>query len=145
MVGDAAAARRVAFQPKGSAASDRYEGPAAAPFNQAEKAVSDDDKAAMGAGRPEPLRARVNLGLVSIFYEGLSVIAVLGPLSGILCFIYLFYALPQLKLARATFAMPPDDIEDRLAQAMAAIALTIEPNSQIGHSFTFRALGSRLV
>ena len=28
---------------------------------------------------------------------------------------------------------------------MAAVGFTIEPNSQISHSFTFRSLGSRLV
>jgi hypothetical protein len=50
----------------------------------------------------------------------------------------------RLRLVRATFILPPDRIKDRLAQAMAAIGFTIEPHSQVGHSFTFRALGSRL-
>lgn len=46
---------------------------------------------------------------------------------------------------RITFAMQPDGSEERLAQVMTAIGFTIKPHSQIGHSFTFRALGSRLV
>jgi len=85
------------------------------------------------------------LTLMSIFYEGLSATALLAPLSGIACCICLFWNLPQLKLVRATFAIESDDIEDRLAQAMAMIGFTTEPNSQIGHSFTFRARGVRLV
>jgi hypothetical protein len=53
--------------------------------------------------------------------------------------------LPRFKLVRATFVMPPDGIEDRVVQAMAASGLAMEPHSQIGNSFTFRTLGSRLV
>jgi hypothetical protein len=40
-------------------------------------------------------------------------------------------------------AAGPD--QDQVAHATAAIGLTIEPHSQIGHSFTFRGFGLRLV
>jgi hypothetical protein len=86
------------------------------------------------------------LGVMAIFYEGFSLVKLWGLLSvlagGIPVY---FYILPASKIVRATFLMSPDAIEDRVAQAMAAIGFTIEPHSQIGNTFTFRALGSRLV
>ena len=81
------------------------------------------------------------LSMAAIFVEGFSTAKLTGVLIPFLC---LIYVLPHSKLVRVTFAMQPDDIEDRLAQAMAAIGFTIEPNSQLGHSFIFRSLGSRL-
>jgi hypothetical protein len=86
------------------------------------------------------------LTLMAIFYEGFSLIKLWGLLSAIAGGITLyFYILPASKVVCATFVMQPDGIEDRVARAMAAIGFTIEPHSQIGHSFTFRTLGSRLV
>ena len=85
------------------------------------------------------------LGLVAVFHEGLSATTLIGPLILAPFCVFSLYNLPQLKLVRAAFAIQSDDIEDRLAQAMAMIGFTIEPNSQIGHSFTFRARGARLV
>jgi hypothetical protein len=86
------------------------------------------------------------LTLIAIFYEGFSLVKLWGLLSVIagLIIVY-FYMLPASKVVRATFVMPPDGIEDRVTQAMAAIGFTIEPHSQIGNSFTFRATGARLV
>jgi hypothetical protein len=84
------------------------------------------------------------VGLAAILVEGFSTTKLVGLFLSIAgCFCLL--ALLKLGLVRVTFVMQPDEIEDRLAQAMAAIGFTIEPHSQIGHSFTFRALGSRLV
>jgi len=86
------------------------------------------------------------LALMAIFYEGFSLVKLWGLLSvmasGITVY---FYMLPASKVVCATFVMPPDGIEDRVAQAMAASGFTIEPHSQIGNSFTFRATGARLV
>jgi hypothetical protein len=84
------------------------------------------------------------VGLAAILVEGFSAAKLVGPFLSIAGFFWLL-RLFKLGLVRVTFVMQPDGIEDRLAQAMAAIGFTIEPNSQIGHSFTFRALGSRLV
>lgn len=84
--------------------------------------------------------------LIAIFYEGFSLVKLWGLLSVIAGVITVyFYMLPASKVVRATFVMPLDGIEDRVAQAMAAIGFTIEPHSQIGNSFTFRATGARLV
>jgi hypothetical protein len=84
--------------------------------------------------------------LISIFYEGFSLIKLWGLLSvtagGITVY---FCILPASKVVRATFVIQPDGIEDRVVQAMATIGFTIEPQSQIGNSFTFRATGTRLV
>jgi hypothetical protein len=48
---------------------------------------------------------------------------------------------------RVKFAMENNGIEDELAQAMAEIGFTVEPQSRIGNSFTFSSAttGSRLV
>jgi Mn2+/Fe2+ NRAMP family transporter len=84
--------------------------------------------------------------LISIFYEGFSLIKLWGLLiviAGVIT-VY-FYMLPASKVVRATFVIQPDGIEDRVAQAMATIGFTIEPHSQFGNSFTFRATGTRLV
>jgi hypothetical protein len=59
--------------------------------------------------------------------------------------LFVCYGSTASKVVRASFVMPPDGIEDRVAQAMAAIGFTIEPHSQIVNSFTFRAAGARLV
>lgn len=83
---------------------------------------------------------------ISIFYEGFSLIKMWGLLTVMACGIWVyFYMLPASKVVRATFVMPPDGIEDRVVQAMAASGFTIEPHSQIGNSFTFRTTGARLV
>jgi hypothetical protein len=85
------------------------------------------------------------LGLAAILVEGFSAAELTGLFLNFAGILFLLSKL-QLGLVRVTFVMQPDEIEDRLAQAMAAIGFTIEPHSQIGHSFTFRAaLGSRLV
>ena len=80
----------------------------------------------------------------AIYVDGFSVPMLVG---GVLSLISSFRLLSQLRvrLVRATFTLPPDQIEDQVAHAMAAIGLTIEPHSQVGHSFTFRGFGSRLV
>jgi len=79
-----------------------------------------------------------------MYVEGFSVPMLIG---GVLSLIISFRLLSQLRLrlVRATFILPPDRIEDQVAQAMAAIGFTVEPHSQIGHSFTFRGFGLRLV
>ena len=79
-----------------------------------------------------------------MYVDGFSVPMLVG---GVLSLIFSFRLLSQLKLrlVRATFILPADRIEDQVAHATAAIGLTIEPHSQIGHSFTFRGFGSRLV
>jgi hypothetical protein len=86
----------------------------------------------------------VILAPFEMYVEGFSVPMLVG---GVLSLIISFRLLSQLRLrlVRATFILPPDRIEDHVAQAMAAIGFTVEPHSQIGQSFTFRALGSRLV
>jgi hypothetical protein len=65
--------------------------------------------------------------LISIFYEGFSLIKLWGLLSvvagGITVY---FYMLPASKVVRATFVMQPDGVEDRLVQAMAMIGFTLE-------------------
>jgi len=79
-----------------------------------------------------------------MYVDGFSVPMLVG---GVLSLIISFRLLSQLRLrlVRATFTLPPDRIEDQVAHATAAIGLTIEPRSQIGHSFTFRGFGLRLV
>jgi hypothetical protein len=85
------------------------------------------------------------LNAYSIFYEGFSLLKFWSLFLLMAGSIQLFRMSRRFKIVRATFVMQPDGIEDRVAQAMAASGFTIEPHSQIGNSFTFRALGSRLV
>jgi hypothetical protein len=81
---------------------------------------------------------------LAMYVDGFSVPMLVG---GVLSLIASFQLVSQLKLrpVRASFILPLDRIEDQVAHATAAIGLTIEPHSQIGHSFTFRSFGSRLV
>jgi hypothetical protein len=83
--------------------------------------------------------------LISISYEGFSFIKLWGLLSVMAGGITVYFYLPASKIASATFVIQPGCIEDRVVQAMAPIGFTLEPHSQIGNSFTFRATGARLV